>query len=122
MFFSPIIHNLRSSLRRISTVRTMSTAPTFKPFNLALVQLGQVTADKAANLSHARDMILKAAQAEGAGDSLKPSYSGSLKPDLVVLPVCVSLAQVIFSSSRAEHRNVSTHPMDLYIFRSTLRP
>lgn len=67
----------------------MSTAPTLKPFNLALIQLGQVTADKSANLKHARDMILKAAQGEGAGDALKPSYSGSLKPDLVVLPVCL---------------------------------
>lgn len=73
----------------------MSTAPTLKPFNLALIQLGGVTPDKSVNLKHARDMILKAAQGEGAGDALKPSYSGSLKPDLVVLPVCLYPAEVI---------------------------
>ncbi|KZT03441.1 carbon-nitrogen hydrolase [Laetiporus sulphureus 93-53] len=52
-----------------------SPPPAFKPFTLALVQLGQVGADKAANLKHARDMVLKAASA-------KP------KPDVVVLPEC----------------------------------
>ncbi|KAI0693894.1 carbon-nitrogen hydrolase [Cytidiella melzeri] len=57
----------------------MSTLPpTFKPFNLALVQLGQITADKSANLQHARDMILKAAQGS-ANDE---------KPDVIVLPEC----------------------------------
>lgn len=76
--------------RRIS-FRAMSTAPLFKPFNIALIQLGQVTADKAANLRHARDMILKAARAEGAGDSLKPSYTGAEKVDVVVLPVCLRI-------------------------------
>jgi omega-amidase len=59
--------------------RTMSTAPTFKPFNLALIQLGGVTADKSANLKHAREMIMKAAGGEGAPDGAKPQ--------LVVLPV-----------------------------------
>jgi hypothetical protein len=63
--------------------RTMSTAaaPAFKPFNLALIQLGRVTEDKTANLSHAREMILKAARGEGASDGGRPQ--------LVVLPVCV---------------------------------
>lgn len=58
----------------------MSSAPTFKPFNLALVQLGHVTSDKANNLKHAREMILKAARGEGAPTGIKPQ--------LVVLPEC----------------------------------
>ncbi|KAG5645855.1 hypothetical protein DXG03_005197 [Asterophora parasitica] len=53
----------------------MSKAPVFKPFTLALVQLGQIGAEKTANLQHARDMILKAAR-------------GHKKPDLIVLPEC----------------------------------
>ncbi|KAF8267859.1 carbon-nitrogen hydrolase [Lactarius quietus] len=56
---------------------TLPPAPTFKPFNLALIQLGQVCADKAANLKHARDMIRKAASGNTHG-----------KPDLIVLPEC----------------------------------
>ncbi|THH27621.1 hypothetical protein EUX98_g6562 [Antrodiella citrinella] len=55
-----------------------STAPTFKPFTLALVQLGQIGGDKSANLKHAREMVLKAASASGHAK----------KPDLVVLPEC----------------------------------
>ncbi|KAI0340153.1 carbon-nitrogen hydrolase [Trametopsis cervina] len=55
-----------------------ASLPTFKPFNLALVQLGQITADKSANLKHAREMIIKAAQGAESGT----------KPDLVVLPEC----------------------------------
>ncbi|KAJ7764490.1 hypothetical protein DFH07DRAFT_375871 [Mycena maculata] len=47
----------------------------FKPFHLALIQLGSVTASKSDNLKHARDMILKAA-------------SNLKKPDLIVLPEC----------------------------------
>ncbi|GBE82573.1 carbon-nitrogen hydrolase [Sparassis latifolia] len=77
---------LRSSVsllfRPSSIARPMSSGsapPAFKPFNLALIQLGQVTADKAANLKHAREMILKAAGGDGGA---KP------KPDLVVLPEC----------------------------------
>ncbi|KAJ7576831.1 carbon-nitrogen hydrolase [Mycena floridula] len=49
--------------------------PVFKPFNLALIQLGSVGSDKAQNLRHAREMILKAANA-------------SKKPNLIVLPEC----------------------------------
>ncbi|KAH9946411.1 carbon-nitrogen hydrolase [Epithele typhae] len=56
-----------------------TTAPAFKPFNLALIQLGQVGVDKAANLKHAREMISKAVSGDGGN---KP------KPDLVVLPEC----------------------------------
>ncbi|TDL25064.1 carbon-nitrogen hydrolase [Rickenella mellea] len=52
--------------------------PAFKPFTLALIQLGQIGSDKAKNLTHAKDMILKAATGN----------SGSKKPDLIVLPEC----------------------------------
>ena len=61
---------------------TLTPAPTFKPFNLALIQLGQVGPDKAVNLKHARDMIHKAANGNSQG-----------KPDLIVLPVCASRLQ-----------------------------
>ena len=44
-----------------------------KSFSLALVQLGRITADKAANLQHARSMILKASEK---------------RPNLIVLPEC----------------------------------
>jgi len=54
-------------------------APIFKPFNLALIQLGGVTANKTDNLQHAREMILQAAGGDGG---LKP------KPDVIVLPEC----------------------------------
>lgn len=50
--------------------------PSFRPFTLALIQLGNVGADKAANLDHARLQILKA-----ANNKLKP-------PNLIVLPEC----------------------------------
>ncbi|EMD34507.1 hypothetical protein CERSUDRAFT_86597 [Gelatoporia subvermispora B] len=56
----------------------MSTPPpTFKPFRLALVQLGEIGSDKAANIKHAHDMILKAASGENGAHP---------KPDIVVLP------------------------------------
>ena len=55
-----------------------SAAPSFLGFNLALIQLGQIGSDKAKNLQHARDMVLKAA----SGESGKHP-----KPDLIVLPV-----------------------------------
>lgn len=58
---------------------TTPAAPELKPFNLALIQLGQVGSDKAKNLAHARETVLKAA----AGDS-----GSKLKPDLIVLPEC----------------------------------
>jgi hypothetical protein len=59
---------------------TVPPAPGFKPFNLALIQLGQIGADKRANLNHARDMIRRAAGGEGVGGAQR-------KPDLIVLPV-----------------------------------
>jgi hypothetical protein len=63
---------------------TIPPAPAFKPFNLALIQLGQIGADKGANLKHARDMIRRAASGEGVGGAQG-------KPDLIVLPVSASL-------------------------------
>jgi len=59
---------------------TIPPAPTFQPFNLALIQLGQIGADKGVNLKHAREMIRRAANGEGAGGAHG-------KPDLIVLPV-----------------------------------
>jgi hypothetical protein len=58
----------------------LAKPPVFKPFSLALVQLGGVGANKSDNLKHAREMILKTA---GSGR----------KPDLIVLPVrsCILL-------------------------------
>ena len=60
---------------------TVPPAPAFKPFNLALIQLGEIGADKRANLEHARDMIRRAASGEGGGGGAQG------KPDLIVLPV-----------------------------------
>jgi len=60
---------------------TLPPAPTFQAFNLALIQLGQIGADKGVNLKHAREMIRRAANGEGAGGAHG-------KPDLVVLPEC----------------------------------
>jgi len=54
-----------------------SSAPTLRPFNLALVQLGQVGSDKTKNIAHAREQILKAASREDGP-----------KPKLIVLPEC----------------------------------
>jgi omega-amidase len=53
----------------------IAKAPVFRPFNLALIQLGRVGPNKNENLKHAREMILKAV--EGGGS----------KPDVIVLPV-----------------------------------
>jgi hypothetical protein len=78
--FSPLILARPLASRRLASMSTIPPAPTFKPFNLALIQLGQVGADKSANLRHARDMIRRAANGEGAG-----IVQG--KPNLVVLPV-----------------------------------
>ncbi|KIL61927.1 hypothetical protein M378DRAFT_166410 [Amanita muscaria Koide BX008] len=54
---------------------TLGSAPAFRPFTLALIQLGKITANKQHNLQHAREMIVKAAKHER-------------KPDLIVLPEC----------------------------------
>lgn len=69
--------------------RTMASgiAPAFNPFTLTLVQLGSIGSDKAANLKHAREMVMKAAE----------SGSGT-KPQVVVLPVCDQLSSSDISS------------------------
>ena len=54
-----------------------SEPPEFKPFNLALIQLGNIGLDKDANLKHAHDLIIKAAKGDPEN---KPA-------ELVVLPV-----------------------------------
>ncbi|KAF9459579.1 carbon-nitrogen hydrolase [Collybia nuda] len=53
------------------------SAPTFKSFTLALIQLGHIGPEKAANLRHARQMILKAMAREK-----------ERKPNVIVLPEC----------------------------------
>lgn len=53
----------------------LRSVSSLKPFTLALIQLGNITANKRDNLRHARDMIIRAANNEK-------------KPDLIVLPVC----------------------------------
>ncbi|RDB24030.1 Hydrolase C26A3.11 [Hypsizygus marmoreus] len=55
---------------------TITKPPAFRPFTLALIQLGSIGAEKSANLKHAREMILKAA------------VGGRKKADLIVLPEC----------------------------------
>ncbi|KDQ33680.1 hypothetical protein PLEOSDRAFT_1073871 [Pleurotus ostreatus PC15] len=52
--------------------------PTFKSFTLALVQLGNVGANKSDNLRHAREMVLKAASRR----------ADQQKPSIIVLPEC----------------------------------
>ena len=72
-----------SPLRRIGFVsyRAMATlsannAPPFKPFRLALVQMGGVTSSKENNLAHAKELIARAA-----------SPQDGAKPGVIVLPV-----------------------------------
>lgn len=52
---------------------------------MALIQLGGITADKTANIAHAREMILKAA---------KPSIDGGKPTDLIVLPVSICIGRL----------------------------
>ncbi|KAF5330629.1 hypothetical protein D9619_005715 [Psilocybe cf. subviscida] len=54
----------------------MSPSASFRAFTLSLIQLGQVGANKADNLRHAREMIVKAAQ------------RAPKRPDIIVLPEC----------------------------------
>ena len=85
------------------TVTIMSKSPVFKPFTLALVQLGNVGADKSANLKHAREMIRKAAGRQGK------------KPDVIVLPVRRPLRISRFAASSTHHRNALTLPTAICI-------
>ena len=86
-----------ASKLNISPASPRSPAPTFKPFTLALIQLGRVGADKAANLTHARDMIRRAAAGEVMGPGAEAEHGTANergKPDLIVLPVRVSSCRV----------------------------
>jgi hypothetical protein len=86
LLLSRLSHPIRVrpvTLRGVAFMSTIPPAPGFKPFNLALIQLGQIGADKRANLNHARDMIRRAASGEGVGGAQG-------KPDLIVLPVSIS--------------------------------
>lgn len=60
-------------LKKMSTILSPAS-----PFKLALVQLGGVGADKAKNLAHTRDMILKAAN-NGAQVVVLPVSSNKKK-------------------------------------------
>jgi len=70
-----MLAHLASTARR-SFATKMST-PEFKPFTIALIQLGGITGDKEHNIRHAREMIAKAANG-----------NGGKKPNLIVLPEC----------------------------------
>ena len=83
LLLSRLSHPIRVrlvTLRGVAPMSTVPPAPAFKPFDLALIQLGQIGVDKRANLNHARDMIRRAARGEGVGGAQG-------KPDLIVLPV-----------------------------------
>lgn len=94
----------------------MSTPPVFRPFTLALIQLGQISSIKANNLNHARDMILKAAAGSGA----------TKKPDVIVLPVCTlrmppRIQDDLTIGALGPRRNASTLRTDMYTFLCMLR-
>jgi hypothetical protein len=84
----------------------ISKAPIFKPFNLALVQLGAIGANKSENLKHAREMILRAANGE------KP------KPDVIVLPVCPIVHSLLAISVLKIFRKFLIRLTDTSIFLS----
>lgn len=72
-----------SPLRRIGFVsyRAMATlaandVPPFRPFRLALVQMGGITSSKEKNLAHAKELVARAA-----------SPRDGPKPGVIVLPV-----------------------------------
>lgn len=100
--FSPFRSSLLSTSRLYRTMSTTS-APELKPFTLSMIQLGQIGADKSANLAHAKDMIARAAKGEGSG--------AEGKPDLIVLPVRNCTIQVERMLYSIDVRNASTLPM-----------
>lgn len=71
-----MLGRLASTVQRSITTKMAAVVPEFKPFTIALIQLGNVTGNKEHNLQHAREMILKAAK----------GHDGK-KPHLIVLPV-----------------------------------
>lgn len=125
LLLSHLSHPIRVrpiTLRGVAFMSTIPTAPAFKPFNLALIQLGQIGADKSANLKHARDMIRRAASGEGVGGAQG-------KPDLIVLPVSAAynISMDLSTPNGTVHlkivsffiyRNASTHLMGMCTSRS----
>lgn len=86
--------SLLSSSSRLHRTMATTSAPELKAFTLSMIQLGQITADKTANLAHAKEMIARAAKGEGSG--------AEGKPDLIVLPVrttasvhCTQTAEIV---------------------------
>ena len=65
-----------------------SPAPALRAFNLALIQLGQIGSDKAKNIAHARDQVLKAASREDGQ-----------KPELIVLPVGIEISVMFWEQN-----------------------
>jgi hypothetical protein len=109
LLLSRLSHPIRVrsvNLRDVAFMSTAPPAPTFKPFNLALIQLGQIGADKKANLKHARDMIRRAASGEGVG-------GGQGKPDLIVLPVSTTAQDSMYF---VPHQNGTNFPEDCLFF------
>jgi hypothetical protein len=90
-----------ASMSASSSNGSIPQAPVFKPFNLTLIQLGQIGADKAANLKHARDMIRKAANGEVVGGTYR-------KPDLIVLPVSLTPSTSTRCNPTLRKKNGST--------------
>jgi hypothetical protein len=129
LLLSRLSHPIRVrqvALRGVAFMSTVTTppAPAFKPFNLALIQLGQIGADKRANLNHARDMIRRAASGEGVGGAQG-------KPDLIVLPVSTEHSHRYICPHQTEqfpedclflslYRNASTRLMGMCTSQSTL--
>jgi hypothetical protein len=73
------VRSTEHTLASIDMSGLAKAAPALKPFTLALIQLGNIGANKTDNLKHAREMIHKAV-----------TNHGEKRPDLVVLPVCAS--------------------------------
>lgn len=77
--------------------------PVFKQFTLALIQLGNIGSNKADNLKHARDMILKAV-AHSPTDK---------KPDLIMLPVCDAASCLQYNQPTRGMFQLSVRPHSL---------
>lgn len=94
----------------VTLMSILSKSPVFKPFNLALIQLGGIGANKTDNLKHAREMIFQAA----GGEIGKP------KPNVIVLPVSV-LSLFYTGYVHCCLRKSSILPMAMCTFPNMLR-
>jgi len=70
-------HEILTGIDQLHLSLTSMASSPFRPFRLALIQLGSIGPNKLDNLNHARDMILKAARNQEAAK----------RPDVIVLPV-----------------------------------